>query len=560
MVDVGTHDPLERMVRRGRRLVDSAGEVLRGIGRAGAISVQVLSPLQVPAVLAAAIRNRATPYGALLAVHAARTPHKTALVDSQVSWTWAELDARTNRLANALVQRGDGGRVAFMLPNRAEAIEVLVAAAKGGIMPVPVNTRFHTEEVTRLLRVQGVETIVVDADHAARVSGFGGRVVTCGDEYETLLADASPTPPTPRARSGSEEQGGIVIHTSGTTGHPKGAERDFTESGIIPTLAFLSRIPFRHEDVVLVPAPVFHALGLAGVVVPLAMGATIVLEERFDPPECLARMADHDVSGLVVVPVMLRRLCDAVNAGQGSTRWPHLAWIWCSGSALPPALERRSRRIFGPVVRNLYGSTEAGWVSVATPEDAVLKPGTVGRPLPGIEVRIVGEDGRELDTGEVGEIVVRSEAVFAGYTDDAGGGLEVDGTYRPGDMGWLDADGYLFVADRADDMVVTGGENVYPAEVERVLHEEPSILDAAVVGVADPEYGDVLAAFVVPREAGALDGDRVRTICREHLANFKVPKHIWLVESLPYNATGKVLRRQLRADAGERLGAETAVD
>lgn len=531
----------------------AAAEILGGAVSIGTAATRGFVPWRLPAALGSLVEHRATPFGALLAVHAATRPQQVALADSSHSLTWAMFGDRVERLAAVLASTRNG-RVAFMLPNRIEAVEVLCASTAAGGTPIPVNTRFHAEEVERLLREQDVDTVFVDDELRDRLGRFAGRVVQCGAEYEKLLAGPSETPPRQLgSKSRLAEAGGIVIHTSGTTGHPKGAERDLTQNGMLPTLAFLNRVPARADDVVVVPAPVFHALGLAGVVLPLALGATLVLQEKFDPFECLEILARHRATGLVVVPVMLRRLCEAAETGRSGPPPDGMRWILCSGSALLPALERRARRVFGPALRNLYGSTEAGWISVATPLDAVRKPGTVGRPLPGVDVEIVDRAGADCHVGEIGEIVVRSKAVFSGYTGDSPDHVDGSGTYRLGDLGWLDEDGYLFVADRADDMVVTGGENVYPAEVERVLHDDPGVVDAAVVGVEDGEYGHVLAAFVVAAEGSCLAVDDVKAACRSHLANYKVPKHVWLVDALPYNASGKVLRRSLRADAEERL-------
>lgn len=531
----------------------AVAEILGGAVSIGMASARGFVPWRLPAALGSLVEHRATPFGALLAVHAAIRPEQVALADSSRSLTWAQFADRVDRLA-AVLASTTNGRVAFMLPNRIEAVEILCASAAAGGIPIPVNTRFHAEEVERLLREQSVEIVFVDDELRDRLGGFAGRVVQCGDEYERLLSGASGALPRQlRPKSRLAEATGIVIHTSGTTGHPKGAERDLTQNGLLPTLAFLNRVPAKADDVVVVPAPVFHALGLAGAVLPLALGATLVLEEKFDPFECIEILARQRATGLVVVPVMLRRLCEAAETGKTGPPPDRVRWILCSGSALLPALERRARRIFGPVLRNLYGSTEAGWISVATPLDAVCKPGTVGRPLPGVDVEIVDRAGADCPVGEIGEIVVRSKAVFSGYTGDSQGHIDGSGTYRLGDLGWLDEDGYLFVADRADDMVVTGGENVYPAEVERVLHDDPGVVDAAVVGVQDSEYGHVLAAFVVAAEGSRLAVEDVKAACRNHLANYKVPKHVWLVDALPYTASGKVLRRSLRADAEERL-------
>lgn len=558
-----------------RDIAATVDDVARGAWNFASSGVATIAPWRLPAVVTAVARHPAPHLGTVVALHAAAHPDRGALVDARGTWTWKDLDRTARHCAEALYGLGarPGGRIAFVLPNCREAIVLVVAAARLGCAPVPVNPRFSVDELAHLFATQRPDVIVVDrGDGAAlREAVSDVAVIERGDEWDAMLRSAAPVALPRRPGAGAAS---LVIHTSGTTGRPKGAERDLTQSDPVSLAGFLARMPIASRDTVLLPAPLFHALGLVGAALTIGFGARLVLQERFDPADACRLIVRHRVTAFVAVPVMLRRMLDAVDATPSLAppgAFDALRWALVSGSALPPSLEARARDVFGPVVRNLYGSTEAGYVSIAVPDDAVARPGTVGRPLPGVHVRIVGDDGTEVPRGELGEIIVTSGSVFAGYTasgqegaagdaaGDAAAGVvgRHDGdTFHIGDMGWLDADGYLFVADRADDMVVTGGENVYPAEVERVLEAVDGVADCAVVGVADDEYGHVLVAYVVARAGSALDEAAVRQVVRSRIANFKVPKHVWFVDELPYNATGKVLRRQLRVDAAARRGAD----
>lgn len=493
--------------------------------------------------------------GIVFRLRAASHPNRVAVVDSQGPLTYRQLNARINRLAHVLHAEGiSGGRVALLLPNCRELLEGFGAAAKLGVSPIPVNTRFHAEEVQRLLDVQNVKAVIVDPAFVDRLSDYPGTVLVRGEDYESALAPMPDREP-PRSVGSAP----LVIHTSGTTGHPKGAERRFETADPVSVLGFCARVPILPGDTLVVPAPLFHALGFFGTAVALAVAGTQVLMERFDPQDFVSLTSAHGAAGGALVPVMLKRVLDLDPDVLARHDLGRLRYLVVSGSALPPVLADRARRVFGPVVRNLYGSTEGGWVSIATDSDLQSHRGTVGRPLPGVDIRIVGDDGDVLPSGSVGEIVVDSGTIFSGYTDDAGAGsVTAPGSeYEMGDLGSLDGEGFLYVADRKDDMVVTGGENVYPAEVERVLEQAPGVADVAVVGVPDEEFGHVLVAFAVPDPASAHEpsADGLKAFCREHVANYKVPKAIWFIDALPYTGSGKVLRRVLRQDASRRFTA-----
>ncbi|MFN8106092.1 MAG: AMP-binding protein [Acidimicrobiia bacterium] len=428
------------------------------------------------------------------------------------------------------------------------------AGAAAGRVADPCQHVFHAEEVERLLAKQHVKAVIVDPAFVDRVFDFPGTVLVRGEDYESALAPMPDSEP-PRG----DEDAPLVIHTSGTTGHPKGAERRLETSDPSSVVGFCARVPIAPGDCIVVPAPLYHALGFFGTGVALAVGGTQVLMERFDPQDFVSLASAHAAAGAALVPVMLKRILDLDPAVLARHDLGCLRYVVVSGSALPPALVDRARQVFGPTLLNLYGSTEAGWVSIATDADMAAHPGTVGRPLPGVGVRITREDGGIAGAGEDGEIVVESGTMFSGYTEDAtlGSVAAPAHLYEMGDLGRMDADGYLYVADRKDDMVVTGGENVYPAEVERVLEQAPGVVDVAVVGVPDEEYGHILVAFavtdaVVPHVPTA---EGLKAFCREHLANYKVPKAVWFIDALPYTGSGKVLRRVLRQEATRRTTA-----
>jgi fatty-acyl-CoA synthase len=470
-------------------------------------------------------------------LQAATQPSRVAIVDERGGQTWRQLDERVSRLANALRDRAsDGDRVAFLLRNGREAVECYAACARAGTPPVPVNTWSSAAELEHVAATQRPAVVITDPEHAeAAAAAFGdGRLLVTGDAYEAALAAASPRRPLVRGTAT------IVTHTSGTTGRPKGAERDLSGEALSALTGFLEKVPLTRDDELCIASPLFHALGQGILAVALVVGTTLVLPPRFDPEELLQTIAERETTAVVLVPVMLRRLLEVADAP------PTPSWRigLLSGSALPAALQERAEQRFGRIFYDLYGSTEVGWAAIATPRDKQERPGTVGSPSGGMVVVAVDDDGRPVPPGEVGQIRVQSAMSFRGYTGIEGS-EPVEGAIDTGDLGHVDADGYVFLSGRADDMIVSGGENVYPSEVEAVLDHHPDLLEAAVVGVPDEEYGEVLHAHVVPREGATLAAEDVIAYAREHLARFKVPKRVHLREHLPRNAAGKVVKGEL---------------
>jgi len=349
--------------------------------------------------------------------------------------------------------------------------------------------------------------------------------------------------PDPLARPPAPGRGTIL--TSGTTGTPKGAQRSSTTSDPTSTLGILELLPVRTSARTLVSAPMFHSWGLAQLLMGSALGVTFILQRRFDPEQVLAAIERHRAELLVVVPVMLQRILalGPERIARYDTR--SLRGVLASGSALPGELALRWMDTFADNLYNFYGSTEVAQASIATPEDLRVAPGTAGRVPRGTVVRILDEKGREVPRGETGRIFVANAMQFEGYT--GGGNKEiVDGMMSVGDLGWFDENGRLFVGGRDDDMIVSGGENVFPREVEDLLSDRPDVHEAAVIGVPDDEFGQRLRAFVVMEPGAAFDEAALKQYVRDRLARHKVPREIVLVDELPRNPTGKVLKRVLR--------------
>jgi fatty-acyl-CoA synthase len=475
----------------------------------------------------------------------------TAIVDERGSLTFEEVHRRTNALAHALAKMGIGfgDGVGIMCRNHRGFIEVTLAAAKLGASALYLNTMFAGPQLVEVTRREGPKVLVYDEEFAGlldevdesvtRVIGWtdGGAE---GPTLDSLIAendDSNLKPPPDKPR--------FVILTSGTTGTPKGAQRS-SPDGLLAMAAIIDKIPYRARDTIMVAAPLFHSWGFFHFVVSLPTASTIVLRRRFDPEETLKAVQDHRAEVLAVVPVMVQRIMQLPEEVLAKYRFPNLRITSISGSALPGELALEWMDRFGDSVYNLYGSTEVSWATVATPEDLRAAPGTAGRPPRGTVVKLYDEAGKEVPKGEVGRIFVGNEMAFEGYT--GGGGKEViDGLFSSGDVGHLDAAGRLFIDGRDDEMIVSGGENVFPREVEDLLADHEAVVEVAVIGVEDPEFGQRLKAFVVLEQGADAAEDDLKAHVKANLASYKTPREIEFLDELPRNATGKVLKRDLHA-------------
>ena len=339
-----------------------------------------------------------------------------------------------------------------------------------------------------------------------------------------------------------EKPGRIIILTSGTTGTPKGAPR--SEAGLDAAVALLSRIPIKRGWRVHIAAPLFHTWGLAHLLLAMLMETSTVLTRRFDPEGCLEVATTNAVDEIIVIPVMLQRILRLPDDVKKKYDLSKVKVVASSGSALAGDLGVEWMDAFGDNLYNTYGSTEVAYATIATPDDLRSAPGTAGKPPVGTIVRLYDADGRPSAADEPGRIFVGNGMLFEGYT--GGGGKDViDGLMSSGDVGRFDDQGRLFVEGRDDDMIVSGGENVFPQEIEDCLARHDSVVEAAAIGVDDEEFGKRLRAFVVLSGDGAASEDELKEHVRANLARYKVPREIVFLEELPRNATGKVLKREL---------------
>jgi acyl-CoA synthetase (AMP-forming)/AMP-acid ligase II len=477
------------------------------------------------------------------AAGAARHPRRLALVDDDGSLTWRQVDRRTDRLAGELRARGlrEGDVAGVLARNGRGLVESAVALAKVGADVLYLNHGLAAGPLRQVLDRERARAVLFDEEFLPLLQGSLEGRLPLTTEHLAELARTSRAGPPPKPGRTSRQ----VLFTSGTTGAPRGAAR--STGTVEDAVAALSAVPLRAGETTVIAAPAFHAWGLGHLSLAMVLGSTVVLHRRFDADRVLAAVEQHRASVLVVVPVMLDAL---VAAAAGAHDVSSLRVIASSGSALPGDLAQRVATTFGPVLHNLYGSTEVAYAAVATPDDLAADPRTAGRPPHGVVLRVVDERGHDVPPGTPGRIFVGSGLAFTGYTD----GSDKDrlgGLVATGDRGVLDDDGRLTVLGRQDDMVVIGGENVYPGQVEDVLAEDASVAEAAVVANDDPVYGVRLVAHVVPAPGAAVDPEHLQARVRGALARFAVPREVRVVEVLPRGATGKVLTRVLRAQEEE---------
>ena len=473
----------------------------------------------------------------VMAAAAGRYPERIAIHDDDGSITYSELWDRSQRIAGAFVARGvgEGSRIGLLGRNHRGFVEWLVAASATGADVVLLNTGFAAPQLAAVVKSEGIAVIVHDDEFADVVAGAGAE--TYDESAMQTLAGAA-TLASPR-----REQGRMVILTSGTTGHPKGAARRSDPAAIEGVAAVLERIPFRLGDTQVIAAPLFHGWGLTNLLFGIGRCTTNVLSRRFDAGMTLRAVSEHHAQVLVVVPVMLSRILGLDPDVLVAAPTTDLRVIASSGSALGSKLATATLDRFGPVLYNLYGSTEVAVATIATPADLLQAPATAGRVARGVQVEILDEAGTVVPDGTVGRVFVGGSMRFEGYTT-GGTKEECRGLLSSGDLGYF-RDGLLFVEGREDDMIVSGGENVFPGEVEELLSHHASVAEVAVVGVPDEEFGQVLAAFIVRRPGAKLSADEVRAHVRDNLARHKVPRRVEFLDELPRNTTGKILRRSL---------------
>ncbi len=536
------------------------GKVVRATGAVSLIGAGGLAKL-----VKSVARTTVGPHLAVM-FHAAAHPDKEALVEYGVSgevtrFTWSELDAMVNRLAHALVERGvrGGTRVAVMLPNGSEYLIVQQALGRLGATAVQIGYRLKAGEIAYILTNSEPTATVVHAEYLAAMddaraqSAMGGAMLVVGAgegvapraRWDRALAAASPELP-PVSREG--DGGGVIVYTSGTTGKPKGANRSWRKTGFESVADLIHQVGMRADDRHLVVCPLYHSAAPAFVAIMAALGATTVLMNHFDPEGALAIIQRERVTSTLMVPTMLVRLAALPEATRAKYDTASLRWVMSGAAPLTTEAARRYMAAFGRHLWNFYGATETGLVTLAGPDDHLSRPGTIGKAMRGNTIRLLDEAGGEVPPGEVGELYAQNATLMSGYHNNAEAttAAQREGFVSVGDLGRVDGEGYYFLESRKHDMVISGGVNIYPREIEDHLQTHPAILEAAVIGVPDAEWGETLRAYVVLRASAHLTAAEVVDHCRRELADYKRPRSVVFLAELPRNPTGKVLKRELR--------------
>ncbi len=529
------------------------GRAAHELGNVGVLArTGIVSPMRPdkPLRMALAAQRWGATLAAGVAANAIRHGDRAMLIDELGSLSWAELDRRSDAIAVGLAGLGiaEGDAVGLLCRNHRGFVEGATAVAKLGADVLLLNTAFAGPQIAEVSEREGASALIYDEE-------FGPLIEEAGAERIRVLAFTEGTDPTlptlaslaaehRRARpSAPGRDGRLTILTSGTTGTPKGATRTSMAATLDGPAGLFSRIPWRAGMTMCLPAPLFHAWGLANMGVAMGLGSTVILRRRFDAETVLADIEEHRCAGLVVVPVMLQRILALDEEVRARYDTSSLRIVAASGSALPGELATEWMDAFGDNLYNLYGSTEVSNATIATPADMRAAPGTAGKPPRGTTVKILDEDGIAVPQGERGRIFVGNAMLFDGYT---GGGDKdrVGNLMATGDVGRFDAAGRLFVEGRDDEMIVSGGENLFPKEVEDTIAGHPAVLEVACIGVDDADFGKRLRAFVVA--SGPEPGeDEIKAHVKSRLAAFKVPREVIFLDELPRNPAGKVLKREL---------------
>ena len=534
-----------------------ASRLSRAVGLIGTMRrAGMIAPMRPDRYLkiAAAMRREGMGITSGFASAAQRCPDRPGLIDELGTLTWRQLDERCDALAAALqgLPGGSPKAIGIMCRNHRGFVEALVAANRIGADVLLLNTSFAGPAMADVVAREGVDTVIYDEEFATTVERAladrpdATRIVawTNGEHeltVEKLIAEHTGLGP---QRTGRKAR--MILLTSGTTGTPKGAKQSGGNAGVGTLKAILDRTPWRAEEATVIVAPMFHAWGFSQLVFAASMACTVITRRKFDPEATLDLVDRHQATGLVVVPVMFDRIMELPDDVRKRYRGRSLRFAAASGSRMRPDVVVAFMDQFGDVIYNNYNATEAGMIATATPEDLRAAPDTAGRPADGTEIRILDPEFNELPTGETGSIYVRNDTQFDGYTSGTTKDFHC-GFMSSGDVGYLDENGRLFIVGRDDEMIVSGGENVYPIEVEKTLAGHPDVAEAAVVGVDDEQYGQRLAAFVVLSPGSSATADSLKQHVRDNLANYKVPREISVLDELPRGSTGKILRAELQA-------------
>jgi acyl-CoA synthetase (AMP-forming)/AMP-acid ligase II len=532
------------------RLAETLG-VVATMRRAG-----IIAPMRPDKYIriAAAMQRENMGITSGFAAAAQRCPDRPGLVDELGTLTWREIDQRADAFAASLQALPAAPKViGIMARNHRGFVEALIAANRIGADVLLLNTSFAGPALAEVVQREEVDAVIYDeeftttVDRALADKPDATRIIAWTDGPQggltvEKMVDANAGRRPQRERT----KGKVILLTSGTTGSPKGAKHSGGADGGPGILkAILDRTPWRAEEPVVVVAPMFHAWGFSQLVFAASMACTVVTRRKFDPEATLELIDRHRATGLCVVPVMFDRIMELPDEVRNNYSGRSLRFAAASGSRMRPDVVISFMDQFGDVIYNNYNATEAGMIATATPQDLRAAPDTAGKPAGGTEIRILDGDFNEVPRGEVGGIYVRNSTQFDGYTSGKTKDFH-EGFMSSGDVGYLDEAGRLFVVGRDDEMIVSGGENVYPIEVEKTLTAHPDIAEASVIGVDDEQFGQRLAAFVVLTDGASATPELLKQHVRENLANYKVPRDITILDELPRSSTGKIVRRELQ--------------
>ena len=494
--------------------------------------------------------------------HAKRNPDRPALIMNDITITYQELDRQTNALANALLELGieSGDRLSVLMHNCPELLMAWSASGKIGVTPIAINYRFKKDELSYIINDSGSKLLIYGSEFEELVKAAepdlkdlslvyicaGNTSYSGVHNLEELIKNSPDTPP----QVGKELVGvsSSLIYTSGTTGRPKGVFKS-SKSRLNTLLGYAVNFEFGYDDMSLVAGPLYHSAPYAWASVSLILGNTVVIMPRFDAENFLKMIQDHKITITFVVPTMLNRILKLPEDVRNRYDISSLRRMTVAAESFPFPLKKHAVEFFGEgKIFEFYGATESGIVTYIKPKDQLRKPGSCGVPLMGNEIKLLDEDFNEVGVGEVGILYSKSDFIMDEYYKNPGATQACyhDGYFTVGDMARVDEEGYYYIVDRAVDMIISGGVNIYPAEIEEVLYHHPQVYDVSVIGAKDPDWGEKIVAYVVLKQGRSLNEEDIINYVGEKLASYKKPKEVIFVDEIPYSPSGKQLKRVLR--------------